>query len=201
MSDELFERPPLGIRFKEALTYAVDLHSLQARKGTKIPYVAHLLAVTGLILEHGGDEDLAIAGLLHDAVEDQGGPATLNEIRRRFGDRVAKIVEQCSDTDIQPKPPWRERKEHHIAELAAAGADVRLVSAADKLHNARAIIRDVRRHGEAIWSRFKGGKEGTLWYYDQMVGVLKQGAYNPIADELGEVVTELKAAAGASSAP
>ena len=195
MSEEHFERAPLGDRFSDALRYASELHALQPRKGTKIPYVAHLLAVAALILEYGGDEDLAIAGLLHDAVEDQGGAATLKEIRRRYGERVAQIVNACSDTDTVPKPPWRQRKERHIAEIAHAEPEVRLVYAADKVHNARAILRDVRRDGDAVWSRFKGGKDGTLWYYERLVQALKGPGDNPLIGELEEVVTELKRAA------
>jgi len=192
------EQPLLSSRFKEALGYALDLHAGQLRKGSKVPYAAHLLAVAAIILDHGGDEELAIAGLLHDAVEDQGGPPTLEAIRRRFGKRVADIVDQCSDTDAVPKPPWRERKEHHLAILAGAGADVRFVYAADKLHNARAILRDLQ-NGESTWDRFNGGKEGTLWYYDRMVEVLGSGGSNPIAGELEAVVAELKRAAISST--
>src|SRR5205085_11747027 len=119
-------------RFEEALAFAARLHKSQLRKGTGVPYVSHLLAVAGIALEHGADEDEAIAALLHDAIEDQGGAATREEIRRRFGDRVVGIVDGCSDTDVSPKPPWRERKEAYIAHVRDASPSVRLVSAADK---------------------------------------------------------------------
>ena len=128
-------------------------------------YVSHLLIVAGLVLEFGGDEDDAIAGLLHDAVEDAGGRARLEDIEKQFGARVARIVEACSDTDAVPKPPWRQRKHAYIAHLNDASPSARLVSAADKLANVRSIIKDYREIGEALWSRFKGGRDGTLWYY------------------------------------
>jgi (p)ppGpp synthase/HD superfamily hydrolase len=150
-------------RFDEALVFASRLHASQVRKGTTIPYLSHLLGVASLVLEAGGDEDEAIAGLLHDAVEDQGGQPTLEEIRRRFGDRVAAIVEACTDADTTPKPPWRQRKERYVAHIAGAPADARRVSSADKLCNARAILLDYRILGETLWGRFSGGKDGTLW--------------------------------------
>src|SRR5437660_4807656 len=125
----------LTARFEEALTFATQLHAQQVRKGTRIPYVAHLLAVTALVLENGGDEDEAIAALLHDAIEDQGGAATREEIRRHFGNRVVEIVDGCTDAEVIPKPPWRPRKETFIAHLREASASVRLVVASDKLHN------------------------------------------------------------------
>ncbi|MCX7168598.1 MAG: HD domain-containing protein [Rhodocyclales bacterium] len=134
----------LTARFSEALTLAHHLHGGQVRKGTAVPYVAHVLAVAGIALEHGADEDEAIAALLHDAVEDCGGAPVLADIRHRFGDRVADIVSACSDTDVTPKPPWQARKEAYLAHLKDAPASVRLVSAADKLHNARTILADYR---------------------------------------------------------
>jgi (p)ppGpp synthase/HD superfamily hydrolase len=139
-----------GERFEEALGYAAHLHRGHLRKGTSIPYVTHLLAVAAIVGENGGTEDEAIAALLHDAVEDQGGPATREEIRRRFGDNVVAIVDGTSDTDITPKPPWRERKEAYVAHVRNALESVRLVSAADKLHNARSILVDLRTEGEAV---------------------------------------------------
>jgi (p)ppGpp synthase/HD superfamily hydrolase len=182
----------LTARFEEALVYAAQLHARQLRKGTTIPYISHLLAVTALVLENGGDEDEAIAALLHDAVEDQGGAGTREEIRRRFGDTVASIVNDCSDTDIIPKPPWRERKERYIAHLREATPSVRLISAADKLHNARAILSDYRQSGESVWHRFNGGKAGTLWYYRAVTDALRARAETPLVDELDRVVTEIE---------
>ena len=183
---------PLGPRFCEALTYAATLHATQVRKGTTIPYVSHLLSVAGLALEHGADEDTAIGALLHDAVEDQGGLPTLDEIRRRFGPAVAAIVEGCTDAHVTPKPPWRARKEAYLAHLPQAGAATRLVSCADKLHNARAILGDLRRQGLTIYDRFNAGREGTLWYYRALVTAFAATGPADLAAELGRVVTELE---------
>lgn len=182
---------PLGPRFREALGFAARLHEGQLRKGTPVPYVAHLMAVAGLALEHGADEDTAIAALLHDAVEDQGGPATREKIRQMFGERVASIVDGCTDTDETPKPPWRARKEQYLAHLRTAPPEVRLVSASDKLHNARCILDDCRRQGESSWSRFKGGRDGTLWYYRSLVETFRETG-SPLLEELDRVVTELE---------
>ena len=182
----------LGPRFEEALTYAARLHREQVRKGSGVPYLSHLLGVAGIALEHGASEDEAIAALLHDAVEDQGGAPTLAEIRRRFGDAVADIVAACSDTDVVPKPPWRPRKEAYIAHLASASPSARLVSAADKLHNARSILTDYRRLGEAVWGRFTGGKEGTLWYYRALVQAFRAHDPTPLVDELERTVQEME---------
>jgi GTP pyrophosphokinase len=185
-------RSALGSRFEAALVHAAQLHREQVRKGSGVAYVSHLLAVAGLVLEHGGDEDEAIAALLHDAVEDQGGAATLRAIRERFGDTVAAIVEGCTDTDETPKPPWRIRKEAYLAHLPTASPSVRLVSAADKLHNARTIAADYRRYGEALWERFSGGREGTLWYYRALVGVLAAHGRTPLVEDLERAVSELE---------
>jgi len=155
----------LGPRFLRAFQFAAQKHAGQARKASTIPYIAHLMGVASLVLEAGGDEDVAIAALLHDVVEDCGGAPMLTEIRRRFGSRVAKVVEGCTDADTYPKPPWRERKEKYIRHLRKADADTHLVSAADKLNNVRSILSDYRQIGEAVWTRFNGGREGTLWYY------------------------------------
>jgi GTP pyrophosphokinase len=183
-------------RFETALAFAARLHASQRRKGTDVPYVAHLLAVTALVLEHGGDEDEAIAALLHDAVEDQGGAATRDMIARLFGERVAAIVEGCSDTDVTPKPPWRPRKEAYIAHVRTASRSVRLVSAADKLHNARSTLTDLHAIGDEIWSRFTGGKEGTLWYYRALLDAYREAGNSALLDELDRVVTEIERLAG-----
>jgi (p)ppGpp synthase/HD superfamily hydrolase len=180
----------LSATFEDALTFAVRRHAGQLRKGTNIPYATHLLAVCSVVLEHGGDEEEAIAALLHDAVEDQ--KATLDEIRDRFGARVAEIVAGCSDTDVVPKPPWRERKEAYIAHLASASPSTRLVSAADKLHNARSILFDYRLHGEALWDRFSASRDETLWYYRSVVDALRAAGSTPLVDELDRVVTEME---------
>ena len=186
------QTPLLTARFEDALVYATRLHARQERKGTAIPYLSHLLAVTALVLEDGGDEDEAIAALLHDAIEDQGGAATREEIRQRFGERVAAIVDGCTDTDIEPKPPWRARKEQYVAHVRHAPAEVRRVSVADKLHNARSILADLRRDGPATLDRFKGGRDGTLWYYRALVDVYREAGACPMVDELERVVAELE---------
>jgi (p)ppGpp synthase/HD superfamily hydrolase len=191
MSGKILECP-LTSRFDEALDLASELHRTQARKGTQIPYLSHLLVVAGIALEHGATEDEAIAALLHDAVEDQGGPPTLDRIRAEFGDVVAEIVESCSDTDEIPKPPFRERKERYIAKIHSKSASVRLVSAADKLHNARAILADYRVLGEALWERFNGGREGTLWYYRALAAALANAGRTPLVDELERTVEEIE---------
>jgi (p)ppGpp synthase/HD superfamily hydrolase len=178
-------------RFEEALIYASQLHGAQKRKGTSIPYIAHLLGVTALVLEDGGDEDQSIAALLHDAVEDQGGHETLHAIRERFGERVAEIVEGLTDTFIHPKPPWRERKEKYIEHLKHASPEVRRVSLADKLHNARSILADLRTNGPSTWDRFRGGKEGTLWYYHSLLDVFLQHDSTWIVEELARVIEQI----------
>jgi len=182
----------LGERFIEALAYAAELHKDQVRKGSGVPYVAHLLGVAAIALEHGADEDEAIAALLHDAIEDQGGAATREAIRARFGERVTEIVDGCTDADVIPKPPWRERKEGHLRHLRVASPSVRLVSAADKLHNALAILRDYRTRGEPLWERFRGGKEGTLWYYRELVAVFDELGPASLAVELRRTVEEIE---------
>ncbi len=183
-------------RLQEAFTYASDLHADQKKKGTNIPYLSHLLGVASIVLVYEGDEDETIAALLHDAVEDQGGLPTLEEIRKRFGDRVAQIVEGCTDADAIPKPPWRERKEKYIAHLREADASVRRVSAADKLYNSRAILTDYRVIGETLWERFTGGKEGTLWYYRTLAKTYREVGPSELADEIGRVVAELEELVG-----
>jgi (p)ppGpp synthase/HD superfamily hydrolase len=186
----------LGERFVDAVAMSVELHAHQARKGNGLPYVSHLLAVAGLVLEHDGDEDQAIAALLHDAPEDQGGEATLARIRERFGPRVAKIVEACSDTFETPKPPWRNRKEAYIAHLIALspgeGADVWPVSLADKVHNARTIVADLRAGGASTLDRFTGGRDGTVWYYRTLSEHFSELLPGPLAEELAGLVAEMR---------
>ena len=184
--------PLLSHRFEEALHLATQLHAGQTRKGGNTPYLAHLLSVTALALEAGGDEDIAIAALLHDAVEDQGGLETLVQIRQQFGSRVASIVDECTDAYTLPKPPWRERKEAYIAHLREATPEARLVSLADKLHNARSILRDLRIYGEETWNKFNGGKEGTLWYYRTLLEVFQALIDNALVNELKRAVIEIE---------
>ena len=186
----------LSQRFEDALVYSARLHAKQIRKGTTIPYVSHLLGVAGIVLEHGGNEVETIAALLHNTVEDQNGADTREEIRRRFGDAMVSIVDNCTDAEVIPKPPWKERKEQYIARLSHASPSILLVSAADKLHNARAILGDYRALGENLWDRFNGGKEGTLWYYKSLVDAFKQAAAGtalaPLIEELERVVGEIE---------
>ncbi len=186
----------LSERFEEALVFAHQLHREQERKGSGTPYVAHLLSVAALVIEHGGTEDQAIAALLHDAIEDQGGDVARQEIRRRFGDTVAMIVEGCTDAETIPKPPWRARKEAYVEHLKSQPEAVRLVSASDKLHNARSILRDLRDVGDDVWGRFSGGRDGTLWYYRSLVEVFIAGDRNGVVDELERVVIEMHRLAG-----
>jgi (p)ppGpp synthase/HD superfamily hydrolase len=187
----------LSPRFEEALLYAARLHASQLRKGGSIPYIAHLLGVASIALQYGANEDEAIAALLHDAIEDQGGAATREEIRRRFGDKVSQIVDGCTDADSFPKPPWKRRKEAYVAHIRNAPASVRLVSACDKLQNARAILADYRVLGESLWRRFNGGKEGTLWYYRALVQAFREAGTSPLIEELDRVVSEIERLASA----
>lgn len=182
----------LSERFKQALDYALELHGEQQRKGSDTPYAAHLLAVASLVLEDGGDEEQAIAALLHDAPEDQGGLDTLAAIRERFGDRVADIVHGCTDTYESPKPPWRQRKQAYLEHLHTASEEVRRVSLADKLHNARSILTDLLRSGDAVWGRFNGGKDGTLWYYRNLLRVFRSTSGSPLVTELGWVLQRIE---------
>jgi (p)ppGpp synthase/HD superfamily hydrolase len=191
----------LGPRFLEGFLFAAEKHAGQTRKTTTIPYIAHLMGVASLVLEFGGDEDMAIAALLHDVVEDCGGAPMLKEVRRRFGNRVAKIVDGCTDSDIDPKPPWRGRKETYLRHLKSADAETRLVSAADKLNNARSILSDYREIGESIWVRFNGGREGTLWYYRALVQEFKRSKPNRLMRELELAVQELEMRAKVETFP
>ena len=184
----------LTSRFDDAFRYAHEVHSAQTRKGTGSPYVSHLMGVASLVLDDGGNEDEAIAALLHDAAEDGGGEATLAEIRASFGDAVADIVLGCSDSlveDPEDKLPWRERKENYLAHLENASASVCLVSAADKLHNVRSIMRDYREHGEEIWERFQGRRDGTLWYYETVTDTLVRRYRTQLTRDLQDDVDAL----------
>ncbi len=193
----------LASKFEAALIYALHVHGGQTRKGSSIPYMAHLLGVAGLVLEQEGvDEDLAVAALLHDAAEDQGGTDRLADIRGRFGDRVAAIVRSCGDSEVSDraaKEPWRVRKERYLAHLRATSDESALmVSAADKLHNARAILADYRTHGEQLWSRFNTSRDNQLWHYRALVDVFRDRSV-PLAGELGRVVADIHRLAGAAN--
>ena len=180
-----------------ALQTAHALHAKQVRKGTDIPYFTHLMNVASLVLQFGGDEDQAIAGLLHDAAEDQGGKPTLERIRLAFGDHVAEIVDGCTDAWEEPKPAWRPRKEAYLAGLAKKPRHVLLVSAADKLDNARAINADLRVHGQKLWKRFSGGDQ-SLWYYDALANAYAAAALGDIVPVLQAAVTEMHQLSGRS---
>jgi (p)ppGpp synthase/HD superfamily hydrolase len=184
-----------GEKFEEALIYAAQLHKYQTRKGTGTPYVTHLLAVAAIVGENGGTENETIAALLHDASEDQGGRERLEDIRARFGDTVAEIVDGCTDTYEDPKPAWRPRKEAYVEHAATVSPSVRLVSAADKLHNARSILKDLRALGDELWTRFTGGKDGTLWYYRALVEAYEKNGATPVVEELDRLVREIEALA------
>ncbi len=190
----------LGPRFLRAFEFAAKNHAGQVRKASTIPYIAHLMGVASLVLEAGGDEDLAIAALLHDVVEDCGGTPMLKEVRRRFGGRVAQIVDGCTDSYETPKPPWRERKESYIRRLKKENAETRLVSAADKLNNIRSILSDYRAIGESVWSRFNGGREGTLWYYRTLRDEFLRRPANRITREFDLAVKELESLSRNSAA-
>jgi (p)ppGpp synthase/HD superfamily hydrolase len=187
-------------RFDRALLYATHVHGGQVRKETSIPYVAHLLAVAATVLEYGGSEDMAIAGLPHDAVEDQGGEARLGDIRNRFGDRVADIVQSCSDSVVnsaagQQKDDWRTRKTRYIEHLGTVDRETLLVSLCDKIHNARSILRDLRKPeiGSNVWDRFGKPKSDTLWYYRGLADAFQKFLPGQLASELDEIVRVLKA--------
>jgi (p)ppGpp synthase/HD superfamily hydrolase len=177
---------------QKAFRYAAAKHAGQTRKQTAVPYLSHLMAVTSLVLEGGGDEQMAIAALLHDVVEDCGGTPRLREVRRKFGARVAKIVQGCTDSFSDPKLPWIVRKEEYLKRLKHEDVETRLVSASDKLHNVRSVITDYRQDGESIWKRFSGGREGTLWYYRALSDEFQRRKPNRITRELALAVQELE---------
>jgi (p)ppGpp synthase/HD superfamily hydrolase len=197
------ERRIFNEDFERALQFATRLHAAQSRKGTQIPYISHLIAVASLVLEHGGDRDQAIAGLLHDSIEDQadeypGGVHALRKmISSEFGERVLEIVEACTDADTVPKPPWRDRKEQYLRHLESVPSYVLLVSCADKLHNARAIVSDLRSLGDELFGRFTAGKEGTLWYYRSLANTFVRIGPKALAVELDLAVKEMERMAGA----
>lgn len=178
-------------KFTSALVYATRLHAQQTRKISGVPYVAHLLSVAALVLEAGGTEEEAIAALLHDAIEDQGGKAIREEIRQLFGEQVITIVDGCTESDTYPKPPWKERKQKYLENLRHASPSVRLVSLADKLHNARSLLADYRRYGSSVWDNFKVGKAGTLWFYQQLQQIYHETGSDFMTEEFSRVMQEL----------
>ncbi|MGH3042110.1 MAG: HD domain-containing protein [Gaiellaceae bacterium] len=182
-------------RFDEAVRYAIELHRAQRRKGTSIPYLTHIFAVCSLVLEDGGTEDEAIAALLHDGPEDQGGVVVLDEIRARFDDAVATMVVGLSDAMPaagEKKAPWRERKEAHLRHLLEAPPSVLRISLADKLHNARSILVDLRADGEAVWDRFSADRSDQAWYFGELLAVFERGiAESRNLPEFRQVVGEV----------
>jgi GTP pyrophosphokinase len=183
---------PFSPKFTRALDYAARVHSRQIRRKTERPYIGHLLSVTSIVIEYGGDEEMAIAALLHDAVEDRGGLARLREIRKKFGKRVAHIVDGCTDSYSEPKPPWIDRKRAYVQRIKGEPEEVRLVSAADKLSNVRETVHDLRANGQVIFERFAGKKEGTLWYYRALAEEFRKGGSHPLFEELCRSVNELE---------
>ena len=183
---------PLSDRLADALQLACQLHNGQRRRISGAPYVAHLLHAAGIVLDAGGTEDEAIAALLHDAVEDQGGSETRARIEAQFGPTVARIVDECSDTDQMPKPPWRGRKEAFLARLADSSTSAQLVTAADKLDNVSGLIDGYHALGEQLWDHFHGGRDGTLWYYRAIVDVLRHAGKCPLIEPLDRAVTQLE---------
>lgn len=187
-------------RYNEALAYAAALHRDQRRKGSEIPYISHLMSVSALVMEYGGDGDQAVAGLLHDSMEDQaeangGAEALGSAIKARFGAEVLRLVLACTDAVTTPKPPWRERKEAYLAHLRHVDNRVALVSCADKLHNARVIVADLRTQGTAVFDRFSSPKAQTLWYYRSLADVFAASHPGPLADELALTVARIRAEA------
>jgi (p)ppGpp synthase/HD superfamily hydrolase len=186
--------PALTDRFLEAVAMAHEVHGRSRRTGTEIPYMAHLLVVTGLVIEDGGDEDQAIAALLHDSVEDGGGRPMLERIERTFGARVAEIVERCSDTvEEDPQEPWVERKSRYLEHLREIDDDgVLRVSLADKVHNARSLVRDYRREGHTLWERFdEKTAADQLWYYGALLEFFEQRRPGALTEDLRRGVDEL----------
>ncbi|MBD2132634.1 HD domain-containing protein [Sphaerospermopsis sp. FACHB-1094] len=184
-------QPLLTEKFTEALVYATRLHGDQVRKISGVPYVSHLLSVAALVLEAGGTEEEAIAALLHDSIEDQGGKSTREEIRQLFGETVVTIIDGCTEWDTPPKPPWQERKQRYLDHLRCASPSVRLVSLADKLHNARSLLADWQQRGDIIWHHFSCGKEKTLWFYQSLLEVYQQTGSDVMTQELERVIKEL----------
>jgi (p)ppGpp synthase/HD superfamily hydrolase len=178
-------------RYSEALAYAANLHQDQTRKGTTVPYISHLMHVSAYVLEFGGNEDQAIAGLLHDAIEDQADKTSLDEIRTKFGNEVARIVAACTDADTVPKPAWEERKQAYLDGLRKKDNLIKLVVACDKLHNAQSIVRDVGLYGRAYLDRFNAKPDRQLWYYQSLVSAL-EGLDSPVVRLLREEVNVMK---------
>jgi (p)ppGpp synthase/HD superfamily hydrolase len=180
--------PTLTGRFDEAVRYAREVHAAQTRKGTSAPYITHLLGVASIVLDDGGNEDEAIAALLHDAAEDHGGRPRLEDIRSRFGDAVARIVEDCTDSWETPKQPWAERKRAYAEHARSLPASSLRVSVADKVHNTYAILRDLRNEGESVWGRFNAAPDDVIAYYRSLVRAFREAGGGKLVDELDRIV-------------
>jgi GTP pyrophosphokinase len=180
--------PPLTSRFDEAFVYAHAAHVGQSRKGSGTPYIGHLIGVASIVIDDGGSEDEAIAALLHDAAEDAGGRARLDDIRTRFGEGVARIVEDCTDAWTTPKPPWPERKQQYVQHARTLAPPSLRVSAADKVHNAYAILRDLRNIGERVWERFNASPDDVLAYYQSLVRAYREAGGGRLVEELERIV-------------
>jgi (p)ppGpp synthase/HD superfamily hydrolase len=183
----------LGPRFTDALGLANELHAGQSRKASQVPYLSHVLSVSATVLEYGGTEDVAIAALLHDVVEDCGGRPIVDLLRERFGDHVTEIVLGCSDTIEQPKPSWKQRKDRYLSHLPEASPEVLLVSAADKLHNLQSLLREERRLGHHLWLHFRAGRDGTLWYYERLFEIFQRSTLPfDLVEQIGKLVDALR---------
>jgi len=185
------DQPLLGSDFERAFRYANRLHARQLRKGAGAPFIVHLMSVAALVLEDGGSETEAIAALLHDAVEDQGGAPTLRAIRRRFGPEVAAIVEGATESDLHPKPPWRERKEYYLAHLALASPSVLRVSLADKVHNARSTLAALDTLGSQAWGLYNAGPAQQAWWYESLARIFAARSSGPLAREFAKLSAEV----------
>ncbi|MDF0556431.1 HD domain-containing protein [Kamptonema sp. UHCC 0994] len=183
--------PILTDKFELALVYATRLHAKQFRKVDGTPYIAHLLSVAALVLEARGNETEAIAGLLHDSLEDQGGPQTQAEIRQQFGAEVLEIIKGCTESEALPKPPWMERKQRYLYQLEIASPSVRLVSLADKLHNAKSLLASLHQYGEEVWTYFKVGKESSLWFYQALLPIYRTTNHNWMVQEFEQVLQQI----------
>ena len=206
MGSKLDANAMLGQKFDEALALASELHRDQYRKGIPTPYISHLMAVAGIVLEANAYyrmeniEDVAIGALLHDSIEDQGHKISLEQIKDKFGGTVHRIVLECSDAIVteegEEKPPWKQRKTAYLKRIPHKSRETQLVSCADKLHNARSIMFDYDRIGDEIWSRFNAGKSGVVWYYRSLVEAFEQAwPKNPLLPDLRELVKRMEIAA------
>ena len=182
----------LSSRLDRAFAYAHEVHGDQTRKGTNAPYLAHLMGVSSIVIDDSGTEDEAIGGLLHDAAEDHGGRKRLEDIRMRFGDAVARIVEDCTDSWDTPKPPWAERKRAYVSHARRLPASSLRVSAADKVHNSYAILRDLRNVGEKVWERFNAPADDVVAYYEGLVRAFREAGGGRLVDELDRIVRGIR---------